>query len=102
MSSRSFETRLRRLEERKRGHCPSLHRILPGWLTQDSAPAHATSSGWHYDALPAQRSFHGDLTTRFKGYSGPIGSGKSYALAYEALFLSMLNPGLLGRQSHRA
>src|SRR4051812_37049875 len=46
--------------------------------------------------LPAQQTFHSDLTSRFKGYSGPIGSGKSYALAYEALFLSRLNPGLVG------
>jgi len=53
-------------------------------------------SDWKYDALPAQRAFHGDLTTPFKGYSGPIGSGKSYALAYEAILLSRLNPGLLG------
>lgn len=97
MSSRSFETRLRRLEERKRGHRPSVHRTLPVWLAQDITPADSTSSiDWRYDALPAQRSFHGDLITRFKGYSGPIGSGKSYALAYEALFLSLLNPGLLG------
>jgi len=97
MSSRSFETRLRRLEERTRGHRPSVHRTLPVWLAQDITPADSTSSGgWRYDALPAQRRFHGDLITRFKGYSGPIGSGKSYALAYEALFLSLLNPGLLG------
>ena len=25
---------------------------------------------WQYDALPAQREFHGDLAARFKGYSG--------------------------------
>jgi phage terminase large subunit len=49
-----------------------------------------------YEALPAQQAFHCDLTSRFKGYSGPIGSGKSYALVYEALFLSRLNPGLVG------
>ena len=51
---------------------------------------------WQYQTLPAQRTFHSDLQTRFKGYSGPIGSGKSYALVDEALFLSRMNPGLLG------
>jgi Terminase large subunit, T4likevirus-type, N-terminal/Terminase RNaseH-like domain len=52
--------------------------------------------GWRYDPLPSQRRFHADLISPYKGYSGPIGSGKSLALTYEALFLSALNAGLLG------
>ena len=64
-----------------------------GW---DKAPLSLTLSDWKYETLPAQNAFHTDLTTRFKGYSGPIGSGKSHALVYEAPLLSRLNPGLLG------
>jgi hypothetical protein len=98
MTARSFEMRLRRLEERHHTNRPKAHRTLPGWLKPDTSSSVTSGSpaAWKYEALPAQCDFHGDLTTRFKGYSGPIGSGKSYALAYEALFLSMLNPGLLG------
>ena len=48
-----------------------------------------------YDALPSQKKFH-DLTTRYKGFSGPIGSGKSMALCQEAIRLSYLNPGRMG------
>jgi hypothetical protein len=33
---------------------------------------------------------------RFKGFSGPVGSGKSQALCQEAIKLSYLNPGRLG------
>lgn len=48
-----------------------------------------------YAALPSQQAFH-DLTERFKGFSGPIGSGKSQALCQEAIRLSYLNPGRTG------
>jgi hypothetical protein len=48
-----------------------------------------------YAALPSQQAFH-DLKERFKGFSGPIGSGKSQALCQEAIRLSYLNPGLTG------
>jgi hypothetical protein len=48
-----------------------------------------------YDPLPSQRAFH-DSTARFKGFSGPIGSGKSQALCQEAIKLSYLNPGRMG------
>jgi len=34
--------------------------------------------------------------SRFKGFSGPIASGKSYALCYEAISMSFDNPGRLG------
>jgi len=48
-----------------------------------------------YDALPSQATFH-RLTSRFKGFSGPVGSGKSQALCQEAIRLSYMNPGRLG------
>jgi hypothetical protein len=50
---------------------------------------------WAYDPLPSQRRFHSNLA-QYKGYSGPVGSGKSLALVYEAIFLSRMNPGGLG------
>jgi hypothetical protein len=45
--------------------------------------------------LPSQKKFHGSKA-RFKGFSGPIGSGKSQALCQEAIRLSYLNPGRQG------
>jgi phage terminase large subunit len=48
-----------------------------------------------YVPLPSQSKFHGS-TARFKGFSGPIGSGKSQALCQEAIRLSYLNPGRQG------
>jgi len=48
-----------------------------------------------YKRLPSQRLFH-DLDARFKGFSGPIASGKSQALCQEAIRLSFLNRGRLG------
>ena len=48
-----------------------------------------------YHALRSQKKFH-DSTARFKGFSGPIGSGKSQALCQEALRLTYLNPGRTG------
>jgi hypothetical protein len=48
-----------------------------------------------YSPLPSQRKFHGS-TARFKGFSGPIGSGKSQALCQEAIRLSYLNAGRQG------
>jgi len=48
-----------------------------------------------YDALPSQKLFH-ELDTLYKGFSGPIGSGKSMALCQEAVRLSYLNPGRMG------
>ena len=56
-----------------------------------------------YDPLPSQQSFH-DLKVRFKGFSGPIGSGKSQALCQEAIRLSYQNPrrmGLLGAPTYQ-
>jgi hypothetical protein len=48
-----------------------------------------------YDPLDSQRAFH-DSTARYKGYSGPIGSGKSQALCQETIRLTYLNPGRTG------
>ncbi len=48
-----------------------------------------------YQPLPSQHRFH-DSTARFKGFSGPIGSGKSAALCQEAIRLSYMNPGRTG------
>jgi hypothetical protein len=48
-----------------------------------------------YDPLPSQKKFHA-LENRFKGFSGPIGSGKSQALCQEAIRLSYVNAGRLG------
>jgi len=104
---RGIERRLHRLEAQwtKRSGHKSL-RPYPQWMDDDLqqhpwaaelVPGTTTDHAeWQYQALPAQREFHRDLTARFKGYSGPVGSGKSFALVYESLFLSRMNPGLLG------
>src|SRR5689334_2351806 len=49
----------------------------------------------NYDALPSQLDFH-LCGARFKGFSGPVGSGKSMALAQEAIRLCYMNPGRTG------
>jgi hypothetical protein len=51
--------------------------------------------GIEYSPLPSQKRFH-ESAARFKGFSGPIGSGKSQALCQEALKLTYLNPGRTG------
>lgn len=48
-----------------------------------------------YDPFESQGRFHDDLA-RFKGFSGPVGSGKSNALCREALRLAYANPGRTG------
>ena len=48
-----------------------------------------------YQPLPSQKRFH-DSKARFKGFSGPIGSGKSQALCQEAIKLSYINAGRTG------
>lgn len=48
-----------------------------------------------YQPLPSQRRFHSSRA-RFKGFSGPIGSGKSQALCQEAIRLTYLNQGRTG------
>src|ERR1035437_2474572 len=51
--------------------------------------------GIAYRPLPSQQKFH-DSKARFKGFSGPIGSGKSQAVCHEAIRLSYLNQGRMG------
>lgn len=48
-----------------------------------------------YSRLPSQLRFH-ESKARFKGFSGPIGSGKSQALCQEAIKLSYINAGRTG------
>lgn len=48
-----------------------------------------------YSALPSQKRFH-QSTARLKGFSGPIGSGKSQALCHEAIRLAYINTGRTG------
>jgi hypothetical protein len=48
-----------------------------------------------YDPLPSQQLFHAS-TARYKGFSGPVGSGKSQALCQEAIRLTYQNPGRMG------
>src|ERR1700677_1841559 len=47
------------------------------------------------EPFPWQKEFHGS-TARFKGFSGPVGSGKSQALCFEAIKLAYDNPGCAG------
>ncbi|HEY7387139.1 MAG TPA: terminase family protein [Bryobacteraceae bacterium] len=48
-----------------------------------------------YVELPSQKQFH-ECRATFKGFSGGVGSGKSRALCYEALRLSLENRGRMG------
>ncbi|MGD0359914.1 MAG: terminase family protein [Bryobacteraceae bacterium] len=50
---------------------------------------------FEYAPLPSQQAFH-DCRSRFKGFSGPVASGKSQALCFEAVCLSYVNRGGLG------
>ena len=61
----------------------------------DRTGSHVERRDIIYDALPSQKAFH-NSTARFKGFSGPIGSGKSQALCHEAIRLSYVNPGRMG------
>ncbi|HLH01683.1 MAG TPA: terminase family protein [Bryobacteraceae bacterium] len=50
---------------------------------------------WNYLPLPSQAKFQ-NLKSRLKGFSGPVGSGKSAALTFEAVRLSYINAGRKG------
>ncbi len=50
---------------------------------------------WAYVPLPSQSKFLA-LAARLKGFSGPVGSGKSAALSFEALRQSFINWGRQG------
>lgn len=45
--------------------------------------------------MPSQWKFH-NSEARFKGFSGPIGSGKSQALCQEAILCAYMNPQCMG------
>src|SRR4051812_39585933 len=95
MRRASFGARLLRLEQSRLAPVgETADTSLPVWMAEGKQTE--PDPDWRYQALPSQLSFHRDLTTPFKGYSGPIGSGKSYALVYEAILLSRINAGLLG------
>jgi hypothetical protein len=56
-----------------------------------------------FDPLPSQRAFV-NCAARFKGFSGPVGAGKSMALCFAAFRLATENPGcqgLLGAPTYR-
>ena len=55
----------------------------------------SAGQGVGYEVLPSQHQFH-ESRARFKGFSGPIGSGKSKALCHEALRLAHVNRGRMG------
>jgi Terminase large subunit, T4likevirus-type, N-terminal len=46
-------------------------------------------------AFPSQRRFY-DSSARYSGFSGPVGSGKTFALVYKALRMATENPGCVG------
>lgn len=48
-----------------------------------------------YGPLPSQARFH-RLQGRFRGFSGPVGSGKTAAFVQQALRLAYTNGGCLG------
>src|SRR5437879_248253 len=55
-----------------------------------------------YTPFSSQKRFH-QSSARFKGYSGPIGTGKSMALCHEAIKLAYINngcPGLVGAPTY--
>ncbi len=71
---------------------------------EESSPTHRMNNSkrkatrWRdigYTPLPSQARFH-RLRTRFKGFSGPVGSGKSAALCQEAIRRAYQNPGRQG------
>jgi Terminase large subunit, T4likevirus-type, N-terminal len=55
----------------------------------------ARQEGEGYSPLPSQKKFH-DSKAKFKGFSGPVGSGKSAALCYEAILQAERSPGCTG------
>ena len=61
----------------------------------DRAGRNLVRRGIVYDALPSQKRFHASKAV-YKGFSGPIGSGKSQALCQEAIHLAFENAGRMG------
>src|SRR5207253_1573399 len=61
-----------------------------------------TAHKHHVGALPSQKRFHESRAT-FKGFSGPVGTGKTYALCWEAIKAAHRNPrcpGLVGAPTY--
>ena len=75
-----------RPKKRKRPDVPTLGREIR--FAQPSANVSGRPFVW-------QTAFHRS-SARFKGLSGPVGSGKSRALCYEALWHGYENPGCTG------
>ena len=48
-----------------------------------------------YQPLPSQAKFH-RMRSTYKGFSGPVGSGKTEALVMEAIRMASLNSGRTG------
>lgn len=68
---------------------------LFGEPKRDSEASENESLCWTHGSLPSQAKF-GAADARFKGFSGPVGSGKSAALCLEAVRQCYLNPGRQG------
>lgn len=68
---------------------------LTGETKRDSSECPLEALCWTHVYLESQATFHA-AAARFKGFSGPVGSGKSAALCLEALRRCYLNPGRQG------
>ena len=70
--------------------------------TTDSKNCTGDQVCWAFAPLPSQGKFNA-LGSRFKGFSGPVGSGKSAALCFESVRQAYLNrdrQGLLAAPTH--
>jgi len=61
----------------------------------NTTPEFSEELCWVHRHLPSQANFQA-LRTRFKGFSGPVGSGKSAALCFEVVRRSYVNRGRQG------
>jgi Terminase large subunit, T4likevirus-type, N-terminal len=66
-----------------------------GWPAEEGGDEIDEELCWPRAYLPSQGEFQG-LTTRFKGFSGPVGSGKSAALCFEVVRQCYVNRGRRG------
>src|SRR5438270_1613320 len=66
-----------------------------GWPAEEGGDEIDEELCWPRAYLPSQGQFAG-LTTRFKGFSGPVGSGKSAALCFEVVRQCYVNRGRQG------
>lgn len=70
-------------------------RVTQSDMKERDASLESEALCWLLDPLPSQREF-GGLSTRFNGFSGPVGSGKSAALCFQAIRHAYLNEGRQG------